>query len=52
VIIIKYSGDNVEDEIVKLVACIGKMRNAYGIFVEKSEGRRPLGRCVYMRDYY
>jgi len=26
------------------VACMGEMRNGYKIFVEKSEGKRPLGR--------
>jgi hypothetical protein len=26
------------------VACTGEMRNAYGILVGKSEGKRPLGR--------
>jgi hypothetical protein len=27
------------------IAHIGKMRNAYSILVEKSEYKRPLGRC-------
>jgi hypothetical protein len=26
------------------VACMGEMRNAYRVLVEKPEGRRPLGR--------
>jgi hypothetical protein len=29
---------------VGYVACMGSMRGAYRVFVERSEGKRPLGR--------
>jgi hypothetical protein len=29
------------------VACVGEKRNAYGDFMEKPEGNRPLGRHAH-----
>ena len=33
------------------VACVGKRRGAYRVWVGKCEGKRPLGRSVYVCMY-
>jgi hypothetical protein len=45
-----YSYENINTDMVGKVAGVGKVRNAYKIFVGKPEGKRPFMRCKCRSD--
>jgi hypothetical protein len=45
-----YSYENITIDVGGKVAGVGKVRNAYNIFVGKSEGKRPFMRCNCTSD--
>jgi hypothetical protein len=45
-----YNYENITIDVGGKVAGVGKVRNAYKIFVGKSEGKRPFMRCKCRSD--
>jgi hypothetical protein len=45
-----YSYENINIDMGGKVAGVGKVRNAYKIFVGKPEGKRPFMKCKYRSD--